>query len=602
MLSIGFSNGRAQLDRALQDSLRRECARHPADTSRVRALNSLARTYAEYNPDSMNYYAEEALQLAGRLGDQPGIAKALVIRCAYLIRRGDFSTALDRGLEGLRLFEALHLESGMAYACLMIAQAYKEIGGGKHVEAYLREGIAYAKRCYILYAQLNDTAEMVSGLNEEGIIYRDLAKGTGDGRYYDTALSGYLLGLRLIQSSGKGKDNLGHLYNNISAVYTEHQRDYPTALQYLQKAVALNEGAANIKSLSYNYGYMAHIYHQMGDGRRSLQYALKTLALAKRIGYPDRLENAYIQLQESYMDVGRYDSALYYSTIGHDIGDSLTNLDRTRQIAEMQTKYESARKEVEIQRLNTDNSNKNRQILLLVGGLGAVFLVAGAFFWLYRRVGKQKRVISRQATQLETVMKELHHRVKNNLQIVSSLLSLQAYKLNDEDARAAIRQSQLRVQAMSFIHQRLYKTDEATQVNIKEYLSDLSESLLSSYGYDRDQFDLRITAEQELLDVDKVLMLGLIANEVITNALKYAYRDVPRPSLWLVCTGDEAHFTLSIKDNGPGLDVSVWKGAGGSFGKQLVATLCKQLKATQELAIDDGTRFTFTIPRHAQVA
>jgi two-component sensor histidine kinase len=199
-------------------------------------------------------------------------------------------------------------------------------------------------------------------------------------------------------------------------------------------------------------------------------------------------------------------------------------------------------------------------------------------------------------------MKELHHRVKNNLQIVSSLLSLQSYKLNDDEAIAAIRQSQQRVQAMGLIHQRLYQTDESAFVNIKEYLTDLTESLIASYGYDRDHFDLHISSQQELLDVDKVLMLGLVVNEIITNALKYAYTDIDHPSLRITCTGDGEHIILSVKDNGPGWDQSKWQQAGGSFGKQLVTALCRQLRATQELTTDNGTQFTFIIPRLAQIA
>jgi two-component sensor histidine kinase len=340
----------------------------------------------------------------------------------------------------------------------------------------------------------------------------------------------------------------------------------------------------------------------MGDGSHSLEYARKSLAMAQILKFPERYENAYFQLVQSYKAVGRYDSALYYYTLYHRLSDSMLNLDKTSQIADMQTKYESVKKEGVIQRLNIDNNNKNRQIVLLIGSLIAAFLIAGALLWLYRRVNKQKLVISRQSRQLETVMKELHHRVKNNLQIVSSLLSLQSYKLNDEEAIAAIRQSQQRVQAMGLIHQRLYQTDESAFVNIKEYLTDLTESLIASYGYDRDHFDLHISSQQELLDVDKVLMLGLVVNEIITNALKYAYTDIDHPSLRIICTGDGEHIILSIKDNGPGWDQSKWQQAGGSFGKQLVTALCRQLRATQELTTDNGTQFTFIIPRQAQIA
>mgnify|MGYP003576633634 FL=1 len=222
--------------------------------------------------------------------------------------------------------------------------------------------------------------------------------------------------------------------------------------------------------------------------------------------------------------------------------------------------------------------------------------------WLYRRVNNQKQLITRQSQQMEVMMKELHHRVKNNLQIVSSLLSLQTYRMKDEESIAAIRESQQRVQAMSFIHQRLYKTDELTTVNVREYITDLTESLLASYGYDRDQFDLQITIENEMLDVDKALPIGLIVNEIVTNAFKYAYQDVTRPSLHIDCTEQGNEISLSIRDNGRGLDEKIWKQNGGSFGKQLVHTLCRQLRAKQSLEVKNGTLFRFVIPKNVQAA
>nr|WP_236065428.1 sensor histidine kinase [Niastella soli] len=194
-------------------------------------------------------------------------------------------------------------------------------------------------------------------------------------------------------------------------------------------------------------------------------------------------------------------------------------------------------------------------------------------------------------------MKELHHRVKNNLQIVSSLLSLQTYKVQDEEAVLVLKESQQRVQAMSFIHQRLYKTESLTAVNMKEYLTDLAESLVSSYGYTNDDFDLYISVEKEMLDIDKALPIGLIINELATNALKYAYKEVHRPSLNINITEEDTKLVCIIKDNGIGIDEQQWKQQKKSFGKQLITALCKQLRAQQSLVVSAGTEFIITIPK-----
>jgi two-component sensor histidine kinase len=601
-LLSAFDQSQAQQNNSLRDSMYR--------------LNYRVRSGIPVLPtDTALSYAASALSMAQRLGDQSGTAQALISQCICLNRKGNSADALALGLKALNIFEEIRMDSLIGYSCIHIAQVYKDIGADKMTVEYLNTGQDYCRRACQLFNHLKDTDGLVGALNEAGVIYRDQAITSGNDAYYDSAFSAYVLAIRLSGPSGRSLADLGHLYNNISQIYTDYKKDYPTALRYLQKAVDYNVQHNNSRSLTFNYGNMAEVYDKMGDRQRSLVYACKTLALAQQLHTPERLVNAYSQLSESYRYLGRYDSALYYNVLYHAVSDSLANLDKTKQIADMQAKYESVKKESEIQSLNIEKAQfagirnaKNRQILLLAAGLVTAFIIAGLLFWLYRRVTAQKKIITRQSKQLETMMKELHHRVKNNLQIVTSLLNLHAYRLDDDEAMDAIRQSQQRVHAMSLIHQRLYKTDVSAFVNIKEYLIDLSESLLSSYGYDRDGFDLRVSAQDQLLEVDKVLLLGLIVNEIVTNALKYAYTDTAKPSLHIDYAGQEKQIVLSITNNGKDWDEAQWRqegasfGKGGSFGKQLVDNLCRQLKATQELTVGNGTRFTFIFPRPAQTA
>ena len=601
-LPLSFDQSQAQQNKSQPEQNKSNAGQNSGLRDSMNRLNYRVRSGIPLLPtDSALAYAQSALSMAQRLGDRSGTAQALISQCICLNRKGNSTDALALGLEALKIFEDIGMDSLIGYSCIHIAQVYKDIGGDKMTVEYLKTGLDYCRRAYQMYSHIKDTGGVVGVLNEAGVIYRDLAITSGDYHYYDSAFSDYVLGIRLSGPSGTSLADLGHLYNNISQIYTEYKKDYPSALLYLQKAVDFNLERNNTRSLSFNYCYIAHVYDKIGDRQRSLVYACKTLALAQQLQSPERLVNAYSQLSESYRYLGRYDSALYYNTLYNRLSDSLANLDKTRQIADMQAKYESVKKESKIQRLNIEKA-------LLAAGLVAVFLFAGLLFWLYRRVSIQKQIITRQSKQLETTMKELHHRVKNNLQIVTSLLNLQAYRLNDDEAIAAIRESKQRVHAMSLIHQRLYKTDVSAFVNIKEYLTELSESLLSSYGYDRDDFDLRVSAQDELLDVDKALLLGLIVNEIVTNAFKYAYKDTANPSLHIDYTGQEEHVVLSITDNGKGWDGTKWRqenapfdkessfGKGSSFGKQLVATLCGQLKATQELTVGHGTRFTFIFP------
>jgi two-component sensor histidine kinase len=595
-------NSSAQQDIALQSNSKTFSQKQKADTASINSLNRKAAGYLQVSLDSVNFFALQARAMAKEINYQQGIAESYLNSCLYNRMKGNTSVALEEGLQGLAFFEKSGDKKGIAKASVQIAQVYKETAGARLVDEYLAKGIEYANQASRIYESLGDSMELPTSLNVAGIIFRDRGKIQGQSYFYDSAFNCYVRGIEIIKRSGRDNFAIARLYNNISQIYIEHKKDYATALKYCLLAVDYNIQHNNLNSLTHNYINIAEIYGRMEQHDKALVYAKKATEISLQLNSPTRLANAYGQLYVVYKHMGRFDSALRYYIISDRIGDSFANLNKTQQIAEMQTRFETVKKESEIERLGTVNVIKNRQIRYLVGGLVLFGLLAGAMIWLYRRVNHQKHLITHQSQQMEVMMKELHHRVKNNLQIVSSLLSLQTYRMKDEESIAAIRESQQRVQAMSFIHQRLYKTDELTTVNVREYITDLTESLLASYGYDRGQFDLQITVENEMLDVDKALPIGLIVNEIVTNAFKYAYQNVKQPSLHITCTEKGNDINLTIKDNGTGLDEKIWKQSGGSFGKQLVTTLCRQLRAKQSLEVNNGTRFQFVIPKNMQAA
>ena len=225
-----------------------------------------------------------------------------------------------------------------------------------------------------------------------------------------------------------------------------------------------------------------------------------------------------------------------------------------------------------------------------------VSLVGG--YYLYQKLNQNKLKVEEQSLQLTILMKELHHRVKNNLAIVSSLLSMQSNRLEDKNAAKAVREGQMRVQAMSLIHQRLYKTDDVSTVNIKDYFTELAESLMQAYGHTPDDFDLTIEVENPALDVDLAIPLGLIVNELITNSFKYAYEGIERPALHISLKNDK-EITLKIQDNGIGIDEKLVNQKSNSFGQKLIKGLSKQLRGTYKFENNQGTYFELSFPRVA---
>jgi two-component sensor histidine kinase len=192
-------------------------------------------------------------------------------------------------------------------------------------------------------------------------------------------------------------------------------------------------------------------------------------------------------------------------------------------------------------------------------------------------------------------MKELHHRVKNNLQIVSSLLNLQSAKIEDEQAQKALMEGQHRIEAMSLIHQKLYQTKTSSRVNIKEFIAELSENLLHAYGYSANRFNLQLQITVQELEADIAIPVGLILNEAVTNAFKYAYKNVANPALHISLKEEENKLLLVVADNGTTLTEKAWK-QSTSFGRQLMQSLTQQLEGHMELNCDNGSTFIFAIP------
>lgn len=516
--------------------------------------------------------------------------------CFHLREKGQYSLALDTGLKALKVFQQSGNTSLAAQIEVQIAQVFMYLGEQNNRTDQVRQGLEYAKHANMLYEKMRDSAGWVVGRNVEGILFRSYAM-LGDSTYYDSAMACYQDALALITRSGKGRRYIGILYNNISQFYIEYKKDYPAALRYLMAAVQANQHVNTIVRLSYNYGNIAQVYQLMGNRRLSLAYAYRTLEYARRTTLTNRLLNAYKQLYDSYNAFGPADSTLRYYLLYDGLRDSIAGVDVNRQIAEIQTKYETEKNKALIDRLNIRNSEQRKEILFLVSGIALLLLFLAGLFLLFRRLRRQKNLIARQSGQLEIMMRELHHRVKNNLQVVTSLLSLQSYRLKDEEALDAIRLSRQRVQAMSFIHQRLYMGENSRTVNMEEYLHDLGQSLITAYGYTMGDFDLQVRVTDKWMDVDKALPVGLIANEIITNALKYAYSGHDHPALHIRLSGHEEGYLFAVKDNGCNWDEKQWLEAGGSFGRQLVSSLCRQLNARESLAIENGAIFTFIIPR-----
>ncbi|MBD2755877.1 tetratricopeptide repeat-containing sensor histidine kinase [Spirosoma validum] len=521
------------------------------------------------------------------------------------------------------------------------------------IDNYINLGICYedlkefttALRYYQMAEQL---ARKQNPANESlGVIYNDIGNLFQKQQQNDSAIPFLERAIAINQKLGR-KSSLVHNHRNLSTAYYELKKT-PQALHHAKQALAFLAEVNDASLARSVYRVLRIAYAANGQHAEAYQFLLrektiedslmniqKTRIIANLQGKYEQQKAAELATIRANLELEKTKevasveakTAREVATIEAEKKHRIAQIEaqaevaKTRAVTEVQTRYETAKKTQQISELSEQNTLKARQMAYLVGGLGLVLLLLGISFvqyWAIRRanaqLSEQNRVIAEtsdrlteQSSQLRTLMRELHHRVKNNLAIVSSLLNLQTYRLTDTGAIEAVQESQRRVEAMSLIHQRLYRTDAVTTINMADYITDLAESLMAAYGYGPDTFDLSVSVNQPELDVDSAIPLGLILNELLTNSFKYAYGNNRhrigrrnQPSL-RIDLHQQNGLTLEVQDNGPGLDLNQWRNLDidtDSFGRQLIWSLSEQVGGKITVDNRDGAYFQLTIPQAA---
>jgi two-component sensor histidine kinase len=188
------------------------------------------------------------------------------------------------------------------------------------------------------------------------------------------------------------------------------------------------------------------------------------------------------------------------------------------------------------------------------------------------------------------LLREIHHRVKNNLQIISSLLNLQTMYIEDENALEVFKESQNRVKSMAIIHEKLYQSSNFAEINVAEYLKKLVENIYSSYGININLIKIEIKAPDIFLDINKAIPCFLVANEVITNSIKHAFPD-GSGEITIDFKKIDENYVMSIRDNGIGLPEDFNTKKTSTLGIQLINGLIAQLDGKLETNSFEGTEF-----------
>ena len=325
------------------------------------------------------------------------------------------------------------------------------------------------------------------------------------------------------------------------------------------------------------------------------------------------VEDNQFWLAECYRETGPIDSAYHFLAEAQKSREKRLTEELAAVQNELRIKYDSDQKEATISSQQATILQQRRSQLLVLGIVALLVALLAVILYNARRNRQKNRrleALNKELThtnhqldqrnaQNEVLVKEIHHRVKNNLEIISSLLELQSRQTQDESAQLAMLESQARVKSMGLLHQNLFQNQEQVSIEMREYFQKLSDNLLQTFNV-REQVDVAVDMDPIELDMDTAIPIGLMVNELLTNALKYAFPDRRNGRIEVrLRQEDPEHLQLSIADNGVGKQPNNAP-QGSGFGSQLIQLLTQQLQGVMQESIGNGTSVTFRLKRVLQ--
>lgn len=564
----------------LVDSLKHKL-KQASEKEQHSLLIDLSWEYSYSDVDSAEYYAIEALNLANERNLPLEVTRAKSMLAIVYDIQGEVEKAAKTYLEVATFYESSNNRSELS-------RVYNNLGVLFFYSGDMDQSWKYYKKSITLDSILGDSVGVAASLINLAAISNKWEKLNKAHQYLKR-------GERIAEKSGD-EWIIRSIYEGLANNYL-YKGEYDSSLIYINKALPLFKKTGDHHSTLTNLNGLIIAHTGLLEYDKAEAALIEAELLSEsydEINLRSRRNRAASRLYAAKND---FIKAYNYQKLYQADYDSITNQERLRITGDLEKKYQTEQKENEIVKLQIQQqqSENQRNVLLLISAL--VVLAAVMLFVLFRSKSKANAIISKSLSEKETLLKEIHHRVKNNLQVVSSLLSMQSRFITDENALGAVNEGQTRVESMALIHQKLYQENNLSGVNAKEYIEDLAEILKQSYSTDT-EIEFEYDVDDLMIDVDTIIPIGLILNELICNSLKHAFPESNEGIIKVGLKEEGNELRLQISDNGVGSESAP---SEKSFGKVLIDSLAMKLKATLKIDTQNGTSVILNIGKYKLV-
>lgn len=551
---------------------------------------------AEY--DSAEQALRQGVIAADSIGDR--ISKGLCIlesgKVRQLTHRNDDAFRLF--IAAYNMFDAAGSRENLVRADVMLAEYYRSLGKYDDAKAYIKDAFNKSKGI-----QLDQQLAILMN-NRAAAIKSE----TGD---RDSAL--YYSNIALTTSIATGNLHYKAISLNEIGFILENKKQFHKAEQYYSEAQEIWKRTGHKRYWANAVSNRARLLIRMNNRTGSNQLLFELVNEIKDKGWHGTIASVYGMIADNYYQLGDYRSAADYRNLQRINSEVDARTEHLKEVEDIKARYETEKnrallkeKEREIEQANMRMGVQEKETRALL--LGSVLLVfaLGVVIYFYRHRSRLNRELtlknlqiedvnqelSASLAQRETLMKEVHHRVKNNLQIISSMLHLQASSITNEELKALLRESDNRILLMAYLHERLYRQNDLERLNAREFIESITENIVQSYSPLTSSISLVSEIEEIPLKMDKAVATGIIVNELVTNSIKYAFPNGhagKEIKVRLFMNGSTMN--LHVTDNGVGLPLNFDVEESPSFGLKLVSIMVDQAEGRMNMQSEGGAKF-----------